>query len=869
MDNVTEFLTGFQCSPPEWVPKPLGTRLTFLSCLAHKPDREVYLTIDAETGGKAVLKITKPDSPDSGKREYELLSKLDHPSIPRAFFYHQDEAGREYLIRQYFPGDTLDFLLERDGRFDARSTLETVKKLCGIMSYLHRQSPPIVYRDIKPQNIIMTPNGKVSLIDFGISREDSGDKNFDTICVGSTAFAAPEMYGFTKSDSRTDIFTLGRLALYLNTGNYNPRQAMDQVAPKELLRIIRTCTELSPEKRYASVERLEKAIDRVLYPPTRKEIAVGAGTAALCLTAGLIAFSLWGRPEIRLPEPVPVGAGGTGYEQEVQLPVQIETVWAGRPFSDCAVAIDNHHWYQPQEGRAELYAFAYDEYKIRAVTGNRTAFALSAVTKDTQPLSFRFDLAQTPSAPELIALSLPYGKAHEVPLEISGADAVTFTDPPAGVAVEKRGGQDILILSGEIEAPGHYVIFAEATNEHGKADVVISLMLQGEEAVTVIRTARELDGIRENLSGYYILGTDIDLGEYESWTPIGTYEAPFTGVFDGNGHSITGMRIQGKQSVTHNESGLFGVISHGVIRNTVMRGGNIYTALSTFSAGHGLITGRNIGGLIEHCAVFDSKLSADIGLESGAGGICGVNQGIVRNCWSEAEVTIFTASSKDWTESSAGGICGINGGYLEGCGNTGPVTGISLAGGVAGFNDMGILTRCYNAGYVKSPAYFGSYLAGGVSHLLGRGKVISYCAFEQGTAQVGASVFNGGTLLGIVPVEREVFRDLIALGDIFHIAPGEHGFAFASLDSYYPVPDGIFARQTAAPTLPQSGPFVKLGPAQGVKYFYTLDGSDPHAALVEGVESIDITLEDGETMKVFAAQSGYLDSETVEYRGAR
>lgn len=780
MDHVKEFMAGFACSPPEYLPEALKAQLTFLSCLSHKEYREVYLTMDSETVGKVILKITGPDSPDSVKREYELLRKLDHSSIPKAFFYCGDEAGREYLIREYLPGDTLDTLLERDGVFDTRTALELTKKLCGILSYLHRQDPPIVYRDLKPQNIIMTPNGKVSLIDFGISREDSGDKSFDTICVGSTAFAAPELYGFTKSDSRTDIFALGRLMLYLSTGSANHQEAIANVESKELLRLIKKCTELSPEKRYASVEKLEKAIDRILYPPTRKEIAVCVGAAALCLIIGLFAWTQLTRPEPDAQEAFLVGAGGTGYEREVKIPVLIETLFDGKPFSDCAVAVDNHYWYEPAaDGRAELYVFAFDQYKVRAVSGNRTAFIETAVTKDTGPLSFTLDLAKTPEAPGYFSLSLPYGQAHEIPLDISGAETVTFAEQPEGVSVERRGDEFYLLVSGNVEAPGHYYLFAEAENGAGKADLVISLHLAGEKPVTVITTAEELDQIRENLSGRYALGTDIDLSGVESWTPIGTYGIPFTGEFDGRGYSITGLRIQGKQSMEFGDGGLFGVLSRGVIRNVTVRDGDLYTAFEG-GIGYAFIVGRNYGGLIENCAVFDSRLSADIGLESGAGGICGINYGIVRNCFNAADVTILTVSSKSWTESCAGGVCGTNGGYMADCGNTGDVTGISLAGGVTGFNDAGILTRCYNAGYVKAPAYFKTYLAGGVSHMLGRGKIISYCAFEEGTAQVGSSVFNGGTLLGIVPVERATFRDMDTLSGIFHTAPDESGFVYAS-----------------------------------------------------------------------------------------
>ena len=153
--------------------------------------------------------------------------------------------------------------------------------------------------------------------------------------------------------------------------------------------------------------------------------------------------------------------------------------------------------------------------------------------------------------------------------------------------------------------------------------------------------------------------------------------------------------------------------------------------------------------------------------------------------------------------------------------------------------------------------------------MLGRGKIISYCAFENGTAQVGASVFNGGTLLGIVPVDREVFRDVGSLSGIFHVAPDHNAFVYASLDSYYPIPAGVFTERTAPPVLPQSGLTARIDPLPGVRYFYTTDGTDPHTEGVEGVEAVELTLKPGELIKVFASRSGFVDSEIVEYKAVR
>lgn len=866
MKYSEEFASNYSCEAPEGLPANLKERLAFISCLAESQSRAVYLVKGKNTNEKAVLKINKPGSSNSVLRECELLRKLEHPAIPKALLCETDEEGREYLLRSYAEGDTLDRLIERDGVFDEHHVLEITQKLCDILSYLHGQTPPIIYRDIKPQNIVMTQNGKLTLIDFGISREDRADKDFDTVYVGSVAFAAPEQFGFTKTDSRSDVFSLGKLMLYLSTGSTRLPDFKQRVTSRKLAGLIAKCTSLSPDKRYASVTRLSRAIHRILYPPSRGEILAGGLAAALVLGLGF--FVLW-QTYLRQSE-VPVVEGavavGEGWEDEVKIPVLIETLWHGEPFADCAVAVDNHQWYAPaSNGKAELYIYAYDEYRIRAVYQNQTAYVLSPVMRDTGALSFTFDFAEVPSAPEYLPLQLAFGETHEVPLPVDLADEVTLSGQPEGLSViQKEDGQFYLIVDATVADPGHYMIFAEAVNGQGKADVVLGLHLTQEKPVILVRTAQDLWNIRNDLSGHYELAADIDLSGYERWTPIGNGMQTFTGVLDGKGHTITGLACSMYPSNDAFRMGLFGIVDGGIVRGLVIRDAEMAAAWS----GHGgaaILAGENRNGLIEYCAVIGGQVEADISLESAAAGVAGINTGIVRQCFNSTTVIIFTASGQASSDSFASGICGVNNGYLADCGNTGDVTGVSLAGGVSAFNDMGIVTRCYNAGRVKAPTYPPSFLPGGIAHLLGRGKTVSYCAFEEGTAQVGANVYNGGTLLFITPLSRNSLRDLDELHAALHVDAAQEGFVRASLDSPYPLPAEIFTGQMEAPPLPESGGAIALPMLDGVQYFFTTDGSDPRQSDVEGVERVDIVLGPGETLRVFAAKQGFMDSEVVAY----
>ena len=129
MGYFTEFSKEYSCHAPDYLPESLRERLSFLSCLSEKNTRIVYLVEDRESSARAILKITLPGSPDNTSREYALLTKLDHAAIPDVILFDKDDEGREYLLRSYAEGETLDRLIDRDGVFDKRQALEIIRKL--------------------------------------------------------------------------------------------------------------------------------------------------------------------------------------------------------------------------------------------------------------------------------------------------------------------------------------------------------------------------------------------------------------------------------------------------------------------------------------------------------------------------------------------------------------------------------------------------------------------------------------------------------------------------------------------------------------------------------------------------------------------
>lgn len=783
-----EFKSGFICDPPGFMPEDLAARLFFESCLATASDRMTFRVFDRETNQKAVLKIAFPGSANNLAREHEILYRLSHPAIPAAIRFERDAQGREYLLRSYAEGETLSFLLERDGVFTSRRTLEIAEGVCMVLSYLHQQTPPLVYRDISPSNIVITAGGKLSLIDFGISREIKKHQAFDTEYLGSLAFTSPENMGFAQTDPRSDIFSLGRLMLYLSSGDAELPHYEQRILSAPLRKIIGKCTRLSPEKRYRSVARLQNSIRRALYPPTRKELSLMAAVMALTVGLGLFVFLRRMAPP---PAPVPkeeaVSADGAEAQDEAKIPVMIETKKEGRPFSDCVVAIDSHHWYQPdQKGRAELLALGYQNYRVQASSGNRSVFIDTPVTRDAGSLKFVLDIAEAPAAPDYLTLSFPYGAAQTYPLGITSADTVTLSGQPQGISAVKTGDEFYLAVDENVPRAGHYTVFLEAENARGRSTTALSLLLNDDRAFTLIHTPQELDRVRYDLSGHYKLANDIDLAEFDPFTPIGNEANPFTGIFDGGGFSVTGLSLYGSNSHT----GLFGQVTNGVIKNLVISQPRIRAEYSLYKGAAALV-GLLDGGLIDSCAVIGGSLDADLQVDAAAGGLCGISFGAISGCFNSARIAV-TDNERAGTGSQAGGIAGENTGYIADCGNTGDISGPSIAGGITSYSDRGIITRCYNAGMITAPDYLGVCPAGGIAQLMGRGRYISYCAFERGTASVGASVWATGPLIGIVAADRNDFKDIRAFGRMLRSDKAAEIWTYSDLVPGYPVPAGIF-----------------------------------------------------------------------------
>ena len=197
----------------------------------------VYLAEDTRLSGRyCAIKVMSPDqlapqdrnwAIQAFKQEAQLLATLRHPGLAAVNDIFP-ENGDWYLVMEYVEGESLEDKLRRlpGGRLSAQEALSITRQLCDVLEYLHGCSPPVIFRDLKPSNVMVTPNGQVKLIDFGIARFFKQGQTRDTLNMGTPGYAAPEQYGgMGQSDPRTDVYSLG-VVLYRMVTGYDPAEAI-------------------------------------------------------------------------------------------------------------------------------------------------------------------------------------------------------------------------------------------------------------------------------------------------------------------------------------------------------------------------------------------------------------------------------------------------------------------------------------------------------------------------------------------------------------------------------------------------------------------------------------------------------------------
>lgn len=283
-----------------------------LSEIGHGGMSVVYMAINEKANKTwAVKEVRKDGRMDFNivrqglMAEIDTLKRLKHPYLPSIVDVIEDDETF-IIVMDYVEGRSLDKILEEHGVQQESGVVEWAKQLCDVLGYLHSRTPAIIYRDMKPANVMLKPDGTVTLIDFGTAK--NYEINYgETTGIGTIGYAAPEQYigsGLGRTDARTDIYCLGMTLYHLLTGQDPCRnlisdtsiRAVNPALSRGLDSIIRKCTAHQPEDRYQSCEELMHDLENyeILEPLYKKKqkrkFSIFIGTLAasvLCVAAGL------------------------------------------------------------------------------------------------------------------------------------------------------------------------------------------------------------------------------------------------------------------------------------------------------------------------------------------------------------------------------------------------------------------------------------------------------------------------------------------------------------------------------------------------------------------------------------------------------
>ncbi|WP_339830852.1 serine/threonine-protein kinase [Paenibacillus sp. FSL R7-0272] len=359
----------------------LGGRYRILSILGSGGMSHVYEAEDLKLPGKiwAVKEsVTKMPYEDSMEREAALLTSLRHPRLPQIVdFFAPDDDGYTYLVMEYIEGLTLsDYFKQCRGKIPVEQLMEFVLQLLDVLSYLHNLDPPVIYRDLKPSNIMITPEHEVRLIDFGIARSYKTHLAEDTVKLGTAGFAAPEQYGSGQTDARSDLYGLGALMLYLMTsGAYTEwiqgvESSIRSDVPRTYAPVVRRLLRYDVNERFQTANEVRKELLRIpgmMSSPVDQQLTLGVGTRVIALTgvsagAGVthtaIAISHYLERQNFKVAVIEMSPRSQSFTRIQQIALGGKPVASSRQF-----AVDGVHYWK-QSGRADILSLLGGSYQF-------------------------------------------------------------------------------------------------------------------------------------------------------------------------------------------------------------------------------------------------------------------------------------------------------------------------------------------------------------------------------------------------------------------------------------------------------------------------------------------------------------------------
>lgn len=212
---------------------------------------KVCIVKNRKTGHVAIQKLIR----SSQKQIYLALQEMQHPNLPEIYGVF-DDGEESIVLREYVQGKSLQEYLDQKHNFSHVAVKEIACQLCDALISLHNHVPPIIHRDIKLSNVILSDHGDITLLDFDAARFYDESADHDTVEIGTHGYAAPEAYGFHQTNARSDLYSLGVLLNLLLTG----KKPSEGLATGYFRNIIKKCTDLSPANRYKNALQLKRAL---------------------------------------------------------------------------------------------------------------------------------------------------------------------------------------------------------------------------------------------------------------------------------------------------------------------------------------------------------------------------------------------------------------------------------------------------------------------------------------------------------------------------------------------------------------------------------------------------------------------------------
>lgn len=273
----------------DYLPVEMKEHWTVYECLKENEDSATFLVKETVAGILCVLKWGRNMQAELLRNEMEILEKLADrklSGIPKA--YRIFEENREvYLVREYIEGTPLAQMVLQKGGIPEAEICRISRKICQTAEQFQNPDEPMIHRDIKPENIVVTPGGEVVFIDFGTMRSYKKDGSRDTFVVGTRGTAAPEQYGYTQTDQRTDVYAIGQTMLYMVSESYEMNQLSECAVSRRMKKIIEKACSFEPDKRYGDAAQLRRAVEKC-QANNRKKVYKKAGAVFGLIAAGYI-----------------------------------------------------------------------------------------------------------------------------------------------------------------------------------------------------------------------------------------------------------------------------------------------------------------------------------------------------------------------------------------------------------------------------------------------------------------------------------------------------------------------------------------------------------------------------------------------------